>query len=148
MVSITQSILVARPAAQVFGFACDYANDPAWRTGVQQMTVEPAGPPAQGAHTREVLRFMGKTYVSVAEIVRYEPDREAAFRVVQGPTPARGYRRVEPSGEAASRLTYHLEVEPRGLDAWFAPLLGMLLRRQLGKDMLRLQALLEARQPG
>lgn len=145
MVTITESIHVSRAADEVFGFACDYANDPAWRSGVREMTVEPAGAPAQGAHTREVLRFMGKTYVSVAEIVRYEPGREAAFRVVQGSTPAHGYRRVAPSGEAASSLTYNLEVQPQGLDAWLSPLLGLLLRRRLRKDMARLKGLLESR---
>ena len=65
-----------------FAFAGDYSNDPLWRTGVLAMSHESANPPKVGSTTRETMRSMGRTAITVAEVTEYSSSR-TAFRRTQ-----------------------------------------------------------------
>ncbi len=57
--SVDDSILIRRAAAEVFAYVSDYARDPTWRTGVSEMLHDPPGQIHLGAKTRERLTFAG-----------------------------------------------------------------------------------------
>lgn len=147
MISITERVTISRPPEEVFAFACDYRQDPRWRTGVVEMTMEPEGDPALGTKTREVLHFMGQRMVTRAEVVHYERNREIAFQVTDGAIPARGYRRVV-SDLGGTHLTYHIEAEPRGGYRLLSPLMRWSFRRRLLQDLQRLKQAIEGRGDG
>ena len=96
--------------------------------------------------THEVMRFMGRETVNVAEIVEYEPGRKTTFKTIAGPLSATGDRLVESEG-AGARLTYQAEAE---LIVWFrllSPLIERSFRRRLRGDLERVKELLEANDP-
>ena len=142
MFEVSCSAEIGRPPNVVFAFAGDYANDPAWRAGVQCMEYETSGPPAVGTRTRETIRSLGGTAVTVAEVTEYSPSR-TAFRSVSGPIPCAGSREfvATPSG---TRFTYSLTLRPAGVLRVLEPLLKRVFARQVRADVRRLQHRLEA----
>ena len=143
MFTVSCSEEIRRSPDVVFAFAGDYANDPSWRKGVLAMAYENVGPPAVGARTRETMRSMGRTAVTVGEVTAYSRTR-TAFRSVSGPVPCEGSREfvATPTG---TRFIYTLTLRPRGLLRALEPLLKSVLARQIGDDVRRLKQYLEAR---
>ncbi len=111
MTTITCSIVIARPVAEVYAFIADYENDARWRAGVT-MVPTPPGPARVGTTTQETVRFMGSDTVTVAEVVACEPGRRIAFRSLEGPYPVHGHREVAPTG-GGTAFTYSLTIELR-----------------------------------
>lgn len=141
MASITSSIVIARPVAEVFAFIADYANDARWRAGVQ-MESTPPGPARVGTTTREVVRFMGNDTVTLAEVVTCVPDRRIEFRSTDGTYPVTGYRAVAPV-DGGTEFTYALTIELSGLYKTMSAILVPIFRQQIGGDLRRLKQQLE-----
>jgi hypothetical protein len=143
MFTVTASAEIHCPPDRVFGFAGDYANDPAWRAGVLAMTCEPPGPPARGTRTRETMRSMGRTVVTVGEVVEFSPGR-TAFRSISGPVPCEGSREFLATPAGTTRFTYTLTLRPTGLLGLLAPILRSILAKQVRADVARLRQRLES----
>ncbi len=142
MIRITESVSIVRSPAEVFAFAADYRNDPVWRSGVLEMTLDPTEGLGPGTQTREVFDFMGKRITTLAEVVRYDPGREIAFKALSGNDAMTGYRRIEPE-RGGTRLTYHIQSEPKGFARLLAPLVERSFRKRLLADLQHLKAHLE-----
>jgi hypothetical protein len=144
---ITVSIVIAQPNAAVFDFVSRYANDPAWRAGIIEMTQTPPGRPQVGVKMVEVGRFFGMKMVTVGEVTRYAPDREIAFagRMADG-THVSGQRMVEPARGASEQthFTYQLTVRLRGTMRLFGPVMAASMQRRCANDLRRLKNRLEA----
>ena len=143
MFTVSCSAEIQRPLDEVFAFAGDYANDPSWRAGVLAMVYETAGPPGVGSRTRETMRSMGRTVVTVGEVTEYSSAR-TAFRSVSGPVPCEGSREfaIRPGG---TTFTYSLTLRPAGLLRLLGPLLRAAFARQVRGDVRRLKERLETR---
>ncbi len=142
MAIIKESITIRKPASEVFAFACNFQNDPSWRSGVVEMQLDPPGPCRLGTRTREVLHFFGQKMITEGEVTEYEPNRHVSFRTIKGPLPVRNYREVIAEGEA-TRFTYQIEAEPQGLYRVFAPLMERSFRKQLIGDLQKLKQAVE-----
>jgi len=106
------------------------------------MAYERGNAPAVGVRTRETMRSMGSTAVTVAEIVEYSPAR-TAFRSLSGPVPCEGSREFVATADG-TRFTYALTLRPGGFLRLLAPLLRWLFARNVRADLQRLKAQLEA----
>ena len=135
---------IKRPAAEVFAFAAEYGNDPAWRKGVVAMSYENAKSAHAGIRTREVMRSMGAEHLIIAEIVEFSPGRRTAFRTISGPIQCDGFRQFAeiPGG---TRFTYSLTLRPAGPWRLLEPLLRYLFAKQARADVESLRTRLEAR---
>ena len=124
-----------------FAFAGNYSNDPLWRTGVVAMSYESADAPTVGSTTRETMRSMGRTAITVGEITEYSSSR-TAFRSLSGPVSCNGSRQfvASPTG---TTFTSSLTLRPAGYLRLLEPLLRWLLAGQVRKDVLRLKNHLE-----
>ena len=142
MITITASILIDRSPEDVFAFACDYRNDPHWRSGVADMRLEPGTVIAAGHHTHEIMKILGRTTTTEAEISTHQPPHKTAFRTVGGDLTANGHRLVEIEGRQ-TRFTYQAHA---GLDRLYQPFatpIQWLLTRRARQDANHLKALLE-----
>lgn len=86
MASIHRTIVVNRPAKDVFEFFADVTNDPQWRgSGVKEIAVE--GAMGQGARVHQTLTHgpLGSTLKADMDVVVFEPPTALAFQVVTGP---------------------------------------------------------------
>jgi carbon monoxide dehydrogenase subunit G len=122
MPEATNTVVIARPVADVFAFFTDPANDPDWRAGVKSIRAE--GDPAVGAVVHQTIAGpMGRGVPANIEITAYDAERRYAFKGVAGP--------VRPIGDFAfsevdggTKVTFTLSAE-----------LGRLSRRILGKQV-------------
>jgi len=134
------SIEIDRSADLVWTLIADYRNDIHWRHGVTRMEPTPAGPVRVGTRTDEVMRLAGRTYRNLGEVTAVGPDRQFAWRTVQG-ADADGSRSVAPLGPDRALVRLELNVRTKGLQRLIAPVLVTMLRRDLDADLARLRAL-------
>ncbi|MDO9197652.1 SRPBCC family protein [Rhodoferax sp.] len=142
MFTVSISEKIGRSPEAVFAFAGDYANDPLWRKGVLAMAYESSGPPGIGTRTRETMRSMGRTAVTVAEVTEYSTSR-TAFRSLSGPVPCDGTREFVASG-TGTVFTYSLTLRPVGFLRVLEPILKFVFLKQVRTDLRRLKLHLEA----
>jgi uncharacterized membrane protein len=143
MITLRTTKLIHRPLHEVYAFLGCYENDVHWRTGVLSMRQDRPGPPSVPMQTREVMQMMGREVVFIADVVAVEPNRRTAFRTVQGPMRAWGQRLFEPHPEG-TRFTYEAHVELPGGWKVFSPLVRVMFRQQMEKDVMRAKQNLEA----
>lgn len=142
MFTITVTQDIRRPPEAVFAFAGDYANDPKWRQGVEDMVYDTEGQTRVGTRTREKMRSMGRLAETVAEIVYYSSAR-TAFRSLSGPVSCEGHREFAAIPEG-TRFTYSLTLKPTGFLKLIEFLLQPTFDKRIRKDVQRLKEQLES----
>lgn len=113
MPSAERTIVIARPAVEVFAFFTDPANDPTWRTHVKDIHAH--GEPVVGALIHQTIAGpMGRGIPADIEITAYEPNSLYAFRVVAGPARPTGQFSFAET-EAGTSVTFRLNAEFTGI---------------------------------
>ena len=129
MASAENSIVIDRPRSEVFAFVADHENDPKWRPGV--LDIKRASGEGQGAvYTQGVAGPMGKRVDADFEITAYQPDTVIAFRTLAGPVRPEGSYRFD-DADGATRVTFSLNVNLRGVHKLMAPMVGKSMRNQV-----------------
>lgn len=136
------SIWIDRPPAEVFRFVANYNNDTRWRHGVTRMTQSPADETGVGTITHEEMNFLGRPYVTIAQITDFEPDQRLEWASIEATTPVSGWRRVEPEGHG-TRFSQVIRADLQGIYRLLAPLMVSMLKKQMSQDMKRLKQILE-----
>ena len=139
---IDESVLIARPVAEVFAFVADFENLPrfcATSTAVQKISPGPIG---RGTVFRQVFALYGWKMETPVELAEFEAGRSLTYRSEGGPR-VEGVCTFQPAGSGTT-LRYTLALRPRAGYRLLAPLLVRILRRQTRADLARLKALLEA----
>jgi uncharacterized membrane protein len=143
---VEESIIIDRPAEEVFGFLSVRTNDPVWMASVTESEwLDPAEPMGVGRRGRMVMQAMGRREF-LDEVTEYEPGRRIAHRSVAGPMVFHTACLTEParSGCRASVL-YEPERLPGGVVGRLTtPLTARIVRRTFRADLARLKELLEA----
>lgn len=141
MSALDRSIEICVPAERVWRTVGDFDRDHLWRR-VEEMVSQPPGPAKEGTRTHEVLRFLGSTYVTDAEVTEVVPGEFLAFEGSGGDTTVRGSRRVVDLGDR-TRYESRLDVEVSGSMRPLAPVLRLLLGRRVKGELRQLRTLLE-----
>ncbi len=144
MISVTQDIVIYRPADEVFAFACDPANDPLWMAASIESAPQGAGPLAVGARVAQFGKFLARPVRTVAEVVEYEPGRRLCLRGVDSPIPYLDCRTVAPQQDDA-RFTRVVEAEVGEYFAMAEALVALAARYQVEADLRVLKIVLDAR---
>jgi uncharacterized protein YndB with AHSA1/START domain len=140
---ISESVSIARPPADVWNAIADYSFDQEWRSNLTEMTPDPPGGPEPGTKVREVVRNMGRDYVTNGVVIELDPGISYRFSGDGTIGDVAGGRSVRPDGNGAI-FTYDIELTPTGGSRLLGPLLGPMVRSGLKKDLGRLKELLEA----
>jgi hypothetical protein len=143
-VHVEESIQIDRPPAEVWKAIADYSLDAGWRNGLVEMTPDPPGGPALGTKVHEVVKTSGREYAADAVVTELDPGvsyRFAGSGTVGG---LEGGRRVRPDDGAGAVFTYEIEIEPTGGMRFLRPVLGLIVRSGLKKDLRTLKGLLES----
>lgn len=113
MPNAQRTVVINRPAEEVFAFFANPANDPRWRPHVKEISAE--GVPTVGAKIHQVIEGPGGRGIPAdIEVTGYEPARLYAFQVVAGPARPSGQFRFAPSGDG-TEVTFSLNAELSGL---------------------------------
>jgi hypothetical protein len=133
-------IEIPRAPAQVWDVVTDYPTDLVWRKGIAEMTPDRAGPPAVGTRVREVLRLLGRDYVTDTVVTRVGPAMSYGFEGTGTSGVVRGRRTVVPAGDGRAVFAYDVDLEPHGIPRAARPLLRWWLEHSLRRDLRRLRA--------
>jgi uncharacterized protein YndB with AHSA1/START domain len=147
METITTSIVIQRPVAEVFAFVADARNNPLWQTraGLRQTRQEPDGPVGIGTRITETWHFMGRDTESQSEVTEFELDRMYTRSTIGGGGPIkRGTYTFEAVAEG-TRWVSETQVQAGGLFAIAEPLLAGVMRKGFDTTMAAAKALLERR---
>ncbi|MDQ6879121.1 MAG: SRPBCC family protein [Candidatus Dormibacteraeota bacterium] len=142
-VGFEASVVIRRPAAQVFDFLANPENDPQWSSASKEMRKTSVGPVDVGATFTQVGHFLGRRFEFSLEVTANEPNRKFGMRVVAGPIRFAGVRVLEtvPDG---TRVTFTGAGASGGFFKLARPLLARAAERQLNADLAALKEVLEA----
>lgn len=145
MTRVSREIVVAAPPEDVFAALADPDAHPRWRPAVESFRLVEGEPPLRlGSRVEEIVRWRGKEYRSLVEVVRFEPGRAIAFRALEAVFPFELAGEIAPEGPSSSRFRFVLDFErPR---AWGVPVpfFGVLMGRSLAEEAEGLRRLVEA----
>jgi len=117
MPNAQRTIVIHRPADEVFAFFTNPANDRSWRPHVKE--IDAAGPPQVGSRIHQVVEGPGgRSIAADIEITSYESPTRYAFQVVAGPARPRGEFRFVPTG-SGTEVHFALSAELGGIKKLF-----------------------------
>jgi hypothetical protein len=137
-------IVIARPRAMVAAFMFDPSNDPLWASGVVACRVLGHGRLQAGAKVEQTSKIFGARSNVTYEIVSMDPERFLEMRL-DDPFEMWVLQELEdvPGGTLVRIRTKTVGGDP-GFFRLFGPLLGLLTRRNIRRDLRRLRRVIEA----
>ena len=136
---ITLTQFIKKPVDEVFAVVADGASWADWNPTIRASRRLDAGPIGNGARFEWQLRGVGKV---VQEFQEFEPNTRVRF-VTHVKTMKGGHLfRLSTQGEQ-TRIDHEVEIRPKGVFLLFAPLMGLIGRKDLRDTANALQAHLE-----
>jgi uncharacterized membrane protein len=148
-VDVTATGIIARPRDQVAAYLRDPSNDTSWIGGIRSARLLTPGPVAVGSQVERVASFLGRRIRYVNEVTELTDD-QLAMRSVRAPFPMRVTYGHRDAGGAATEVSVRVEGDAGRFYAVVGPLLGLAVRRSIGRDLRNLKQALDApgRRPG
>ena len=137
MAHAEHTVTVDRPIEQVFAYLADEKNGPLWRPGVLEIE-RVSAQDGQDATVRQVMKGPGGRRIrGDYRITAYEPPRRFEFQVIAGPARPAGRYALTEDGPDRTRLTFAMDVEPKGL----MRLMSGMIARQLTVEVAAIDRL-------
>lgn len=144
---IEESGVIGRPVEKVFDYVADPMNLPQWSgAAVEVRDVQHASPGKLGEGDTFTLvhTFVGQRIEEHVEVTAYEPNRYVRY-CTGGPMPLEVNYIFEEVPGGGTRLTVSADTQPEGFFNLIGPVFKMAFKRQIGKDLDTLKAILEGR---
>ena len=143
-VDVLTETVIERPLSQVWAYAVNPENAPAWYANITSIRWETPAPMVVGSRVAFVAQFLGRRLAYTYEVVDLVAGERLCMRTAQGPFPMETTYTWEASHDSATRMTLRNRGAPAGFSRWLAPFMAPAMRRANRKDLARLKALLEA----
>jgi uncharacterized protein YndB with AHSA1/START domain len=146
-VDVFVETVIERPRAEVAAYAGDPDHAPRWYENIASVVWQTPKALAAGARMTFVARFLGKRLEYTYELADLVPGERLVMRTAEGPFPMETTYTWHALDERRTRMTLRNRGEPAGVFRIAAPVMAMAMRRAMGKDLARLKALLEGKEP-
>lgn len=141
MINVKSSVVINKPAAEIYSFASNGDNSSKWQGGVESVSND--GPPnTVGSKYTEVRKFMGQEMKTTLEIIEVIPIVKWSARVVKGPVPYTVTITYE-AAEGGTKMTTMVEGEPTGFFKIAEGMVASQLEKSLGENGEQLKKILE-----
>jgi hypothetical protein len=145
MLTSASKVTVGRPPSTVFPYLIEPPRQALWSDAPMKQLTE--GPMTAGSRM-EVSFGMGPMKATVGlEIKALEPDQRIAFRSFSGPIRWDGEYRLRTGDSSTTELSQEGRLVLTGLWRLVEPLAGAEIKRGEIKELERLKAVVEAREP-
>ena len=141
------TIDIERPAADVFAYVADMANNPKWQDGMESCVWTSALPIGVGSTYDQVAKFLGKEIRTSFEVTEFEIDHHIRIKSVVSTFPLDIARDVEATSDASCRVTAIVAGEPTGVMKLTTPFTKPMVARSVRKDYQKLKGRLEGSRP-
>ncbi len=135
-------IEVACPREEVAAYLRDPGNDPHWIGGLRSARLVGQPPVGVGSQVERVASFLGRRVEYVNEITELTGTR-LAMRSVRSPFPMRVTYGFDNAGSDATKVSVRVEGDASRLYRLADPLMALLVRRSVQRDLRTLKRLLE-----
>jgi uncharacterized protein YndB with AHSA1/START domain len=142
-VDVLTEIEIKRPREQVFAFAADPTNAPAWYKNIKKIEWQTSPPAVVGSRIRFHAQFLGRALDYTYEIRELQPDRRLVMATAQGPFPMETTYTWEDGADGGTKMSLRNRGEPSGFAAVAAPVMTLAMRKANEADLRRLKELLE-----
>lgn len=142
MITIEKSIHINKPAAQVFIFVSNFANDAKWQKDLIRSEQTSSGPMAVGTTGLYVQKFAGKEMKNDVVVTAYDPPKRYDFKTTSGPVQFEGGMTLEDMG-GGTHLTVKMKGEPGGFFKLAEGMLQKELEKTIERDLANLKVVLE-----
>lgn len=141
MIKVEKSVVINKPAKDIFDFMTAEGNYTKWQSGVEQV-IDGEQRNTVGSQYTEVRRFMGQEMRTTLELTDFNPDTHWAAKVIKGPVPYMVSITLEPV-EGGTKVTTCVDGEPKGFFKLAEGMVASQLEKSLEEDSLKLKQLLE-----
>ena len=139
------TVTIERPAAEVYAYLADFRNQHEWRPDVQASELKSGAVGSVGATYEYSQPWMRRTYVTVVENDRLEPNRTVGFRTVSKTSmPVSGVFTLDEQG-GGTAVTFACEMRPRGLARVATPFIGRGMRKTVEGYLENLKGAVESK---
>ena len=143
-IDVTTQTVIRRPVAEVAGYAMNPERERDWIAGLKESKKITQGPVGKGTQVERVAYFMGKRVDYILEVADYQPSRLMDMQSVKAPFPMRVTYAFEQASDGTS-ASIRVRGGMTGIIAWLTrPVISMMVRRNITKDIKRLKANLES----
>jgi hypothetical protein len=141
-VDLSATIIINRPAVEVFDYVMDVSHDVEWRSGVVEAAFTSDGPIDVGTTGFDRIEANGRELIAAWTVFEFEPTVFARWTLDSGPIRGTGaYICVQDRDDTSFTLEAH--VRPSGWYRLLGPIFGMIGRRQNLVDVRKLKTILE-----
>jgi uncharacterized membrane protein len=144
---IDETVLIARPAGEVFDFLMAAENLPRWDSSMLECVQVDSAPVTVGTRYRGASKILGRRIEWATEVTQFVPGVRAASQSVEGPLTFTVSYEVSPA-PAGTTLRYRLAAES-GLGGAFGRAMEPIVQRAQAKvvraNLDKLASLLEQR---
>jgi hypothetical protein len=145
MVDVETKIEIARPRAEVAGFATDPDNTTAWYENIERVEWQTPKPLAVGTRIAFVARFLGRRLAYTYEVKELVPGSRFVMSTSEGPFPMETTYTWEDAPGGGTRMTLRNRGKPSGFARLASPFMPGAVRRANRNDLRKLKAILEQR---
>jgi hypothetical protein len=138
---VEYSVVISRPAEEVFAFAGNPDNDPKWGSLIVASRQLSPGPVGVGTRFQQMATFLGARVNTEIEITAYAPGESVCYRASH-PVAIEHCRSFEAVPEG-TRLTFCTEIDARGRLPMPISFLKTIARRQMEADMDEIKSKIE-----
>lgn len=142
-ITVTSTVDIDRPAADVFAYVSDFENNPKWQGGMKSAKWTSEGPLGVGSTYDQIATMLGKTIVTSFKVTAFEPGSSVTIESTSGSFPITVTRSVEATGEGSCRASANVYGEPGGFFKLMRPLMRSMVEGSVRKDWANLKELLE-----
>jgi uncharacterized membrane protein len=135
-------IAVACPRERVAAYLRDPGNDPHWIGGLRSARLVTDPPVGVGSRVERVASFLGRRVEYVNEVTELTGTR-LAMRSVRSPFPMRVTYGFEDAGGDTTEVSVRVEGDASRLYRLADPVMAVLVRRSVRRDLRNLKRLLE-----
>lgn len=129
MIKSAESVVIDRPAAEVFQYVADLRNEPTWHVDIAAVPPETDPVPVVGkTYALKFKPFMGQTEGTFTAL-RVEPGARLEYRGDFAGLQPRITYTVEPAA-AGTRFTRRVEMRPSGLRMLMTPVMAFMVPRR------------------
>lgn len=109
MPTIEESIVIARPRDEVFGYASDPSKVTMYASNLMEYEQQSDGERGKGTVDRGVVKVAGKKFEFTSEIVEWSPGERLVSRSVEAPMEFELTQKFE-DADGGTKVTFHQEV--------------------------------------
>jgi len=144
VISVRVTVNVNRPPSEVFGYLEDAENNPRWIPNMRSCRWTTPAPVTVGSRYEQTSGFLGRRIETSFEVTEHEPGHRVTISSREGSSfPITVTRIVEPRADGGSHVIELVEGDASGFYAIAAPVLRVMVARNVRRDYRNLKRVLE-----